>query len=354
MSANREARFMGMAALTTSLSFASAIFLVWLLAGPSGRGPLGGALPILLGAGFGLVGVAAFAAAGYFRSYFLAARRLAAELELIATVNPAHRAEPTGPRELRSLAGSVNQVAARLWESLADRDEAVAAGKEAVEREKERLAALMAELAQGVLVCSLDGQILLYNRQAEALLSDPGHPEERYVGLGRSLFAAIDRNALLNAIHHLQLRRAEVATPSRFVTTGPRGQVLRATMVPIREGDGRLSGFVLTLEDVTREREAGDRREGLLRELLEGTRRGVAAVRAAIETIQDHPSLSEADLERFRDIIRDESRRLTELVAQVEQVRAATAEPRWELTDVLGEDLLVAVHRRLEDSLSSS
>jgi DNA polymerase-3 subunit epsilon len=37
-----------------------------------------------------------------------------------------------------------------------------------VELEKNRLAALMSELTQSVVVCNLDGRILLYNNRARA------------------------------------------------------------------------------------------------------------------------------------------------------------------------------------------
>jgi DNA polymerase-3 subunit epsilon len=47
-----------------------------------------------------------------------------------------------------------------------DVDEQIAAAKASVEEEKNRLAALMSELAQAVVVCNLDGRILLYNNRA--------------------------------------------------------------------------------------------------------------------------------------------------------------------------------------------
>ena len=39
--------------------------------------------------------------------------------------------------------------------------------------ERNRLAALMSDLPQGVLVCNASGQILLYNTQAQKLLQRP-------------------------------------------------------------------------------------------------------------------------------------------------------------------------------------
>ena len=59
---------------------------------------------------------------------------------------------------------------------------AVAAGSARVEQERARLAALMAELTQSVVVCNLDGRVLLYNSRARtqfrALSSAPALADE--------------------------------------------------------------------------------------------------------------------------------------------------------------------------------
>jgi DNA polymerase-3 subunit epsilon len=62
-----------------------------------------------------------------------------------------------------------------------------------VEDERNRLAALVGELDQSVLVCNRDGRILLYNAAAEALLGAAGESGAGGVGLGRSVFGVIDR-----------------------------------------------------------------------------------------------------------------------------------------------------------------
>jgi DNA polymerase-3 subunit epsilon len=74
------------------------------------------------------------------------------------------RLKPSGSPELQRIAESVN--------ALADQRRSAGSGvriREArlsVEEERNRLAALMSELNQSVVVCNLDGRILLYNNRA--------------------------------------------------------------------------------------------------------------------------------------------------------------------------------------------
>ena len=62
----------------------------------------------------------------------------------------------------------------------ADIDAKVREASRDVEQERSRLAALMSELTQSVVVCNLDGRILLYNNRARmqfrALSDAPASP----------------------------------------------------------------------------------------------------------------------------------------------------------------------------------
>jgi DNA polymerase-3 subunit epsilon len=64
------------------------------------------------------------------------------------------------------LAEATNDLAQQRDGLMDDVDAQIAAAKASVEEEKNRLAALMSELAQAVVVCNLDGRILLYNSRA--------------------------------------------------------------------------------------------------------------------------------------------------------------------------------------------
>ncbi|MDF1597067.1 MAG: exonuclease domain-containing protein [Acidimicrobiia bacterium] len=344
-----ESTVAGVGAVATAVGYVAALWIVWAGLDEAGREGFGEVLNLLVPIGLALVALAGVVAGRFFRSFMVATRRMADEVDLIATVNPAHRIDPGGPTHLRKLGWSINRLAGRLWESLEDQEAAVEAGRKAVGHEKERLAALMSDLAQGVIVCNLDGQILLYNGEARNLLAGE---DANYVGLGRSVFAFLDRNVVLNALHHLQLRaeRGAKVRPQRFVATIPSGFVLRMTMVAVRDTAGSFTGFVLTLEDVTHERAARGRRDQLLRSLTHEARQSVAGIRAAIETILSYPEMSGGDIERFRSVIAEEAERLSARIDDVSAQHAATLESAWELDDMLGDDLLLALANRVESS----
>ena len=130
--------------------------------------------------------------------------------------------------EVQSLAEVVNQLAAQRSALRNDIAEQVRAASRNVEQERNRLAALMAELTQSVVVCNLDGRILLYNRRARlqlrALSATPSAADgAELIGLGRSIYALLDRALIAHAIESVQQRLARgAAHPSAQFVTGTR------------------------------------------------------------------------------------------------------------------------------------
>jgi PAS domain-containing protein len=101
-----------------------------------------------------------------FQQYVHGLLRMAETLRLMLGANRNFRVHPEGPPEVRELARAVNALAQQRDELLDDVEGQIRLAKVTVEEEKNRLAALMSELALGVVVCNLDGRILLYNSRA--------------------------------------------------------------------------------------------------------------------------------------------------------------------------------------------
>jgi len=250
--------------------------------------------------------------------------------------------------------------------------ERIAEGSREVEQEKSRLAALMAELTQSVVVCNLDGRILLFNARARlqfrALVTAPAAGAApiggaEFIGLGRSIYGVLDRRLVAHALEAVQQRLARgAAHPSaQFVTPTKGGQLLRVQLAPVLEpgaapagaaggatGAPRaLNGFVLMLENITQEMAEERARERLLHTLTEGSRGGIGNLQAAVELLED-PALDAPTRERFLGVIREEigtlARRLDEAAAQ----GAAALAQRWPLEDMLGADFAAAAVRRLQ------
>jgi DNA polymerase-3 subunit epsilon len=280
-------------------------------------------------------------------------RRLERETRLIGSgANPGYRLDERRLPPLGGVAAAVNQLAERAHGAERDVEGRIQAARADLERERNRLAALMSELTLAVVVCNVEGQVLLYNAAARRLL-DRAEDATPAVGLGRSLFAVIDRSLIGHALERLRGGDGGGgATPAvRLTASTTGGRLLRVGVAPVAGGDEGLAGFVLTLEDVTRPAEAGARRDALVRSLTEGTRASVGAIRAAIETVLDYPEMELAERERFMAIIRDEAVGLGARVEEAVRESADYLRSEWPLAEILGRDLLAALQRAVEGEL---
>jgi DNA polymerase III subunit epsilon len=296
-----------------------------------------GSQAVLLVAGFLLVvAVLAVTVVRLFAGHVLTPRRIAADARLIATVNPAHRSSVRGPAELADLAGAVNELAARYESAERDVTARVDAGRAEVAQERNRLAALMSELAAAVLVCNGDGRILLYNAAARRLLEQrPDRPG--VVGLGRSIFGILDRDLVFHVLDRAR------AGASIHATTAWAGRLLRVDVAPVPSATDEATGFVVLVEDVTRRTETARRRDALLRDLTEGVRAGTGALRGAIENLIDYPDMPASDRVRFAGIVREEA---VALGARVDRLTRESADDLTDSSlhdDISGADLLAVV-----------
>lgn len=277
------------------------------------------------------------------------AARLAEEVDIIHRVNPEHRLQPSGAAPMRRLALALNAFAEAHCALQREVRERIEEANAHLEQEKNRLAALMSELAQSVLVCNREGRILLYNARASLLLESGAAGA---CGLGRSIFGILDRHLIAHALERIRQRlgQGDPRPVAHFVTA--RGaHLLRAQMVPLLDQQGELIGFVLILEDITRAVELNSRRDALLLQLTEGSRAGLANIRAAAETVQQYPQMEAEQRQRFGSVILDEAQRLSRQLQQALARHADILRPQWPLEDMLASDLLLALQRNFAAAL---
>jgi DNA polymerase III subunit epsilon len=288
-----------------------------------------------------------------------AAARLAEEAGVLLTTDLQRELAAQGSAETRALAEVINQLARQRSALRADIAAQVQQASRGVEQERNRLAALMAELTQSVVVCNLDGRILLYNARARtqfrALSSAPalaGGAE--LIGLGRSIYAVLDRALVAHALESVQqrLQRGAAHPSTQFVTSTRAGQLLRVQMAPVRaieaeQDTAALNGFVLMLDNITRDFADEAERDQLLHALTEGSRASLGNLQAAVEML-DYDDVDAATRERFHGVIRDEVRSMSQRITAVASNTTQTLKTRWPLEDMLGTDLLAAACRRIE------
>jgi len=320
--------------------------------------------------------------------------RLAEDLQVLLSSDTASALKSEGSAGAQALAAAVNALAAQRDTLRTDIAAQVAAASRQVEQERNRLAALMAELTQSVVVCNLDGRVLLFNARARLQFralarGDPGAadgtPDGRAIGgaealgLGRSIYGVLDRRLVTHALEAVQerLQRGAAHPSAQFVTATHGGQLLRVHLAPVRASPGAaapghapvhasvlaplhapvlapearadepLNGFVLMLDNITRDLAEDTERDRLLHGLTEGYRGSLGTLQAAVELLDD-PDLDPPTRERFRAVVREEittmGRRLNDAAAQgLRRIKT-----RWPLEDMLGADLVAAAARRIE------
>ena len=331
--------------------------------------------------------VAAIAAGTVCRSAWLrfgaAPGRLAEDLQvLLATDAQRELKADEGSAGSRALAGAVNALVQQRDALRADMAMRVAEASRAVEQERNRLAALMAELTQSVVVCNLDGRVLLFNARARlqfrALAASQqgsaaadksiGGAEAQGLGLGRSIYGVLDRRLVAHALEAVQqrLQRGAAHPAAQFVTATPGGQLLRVHLAPVRASpdsaapvrapdaapEEPLNGFVLMLDNITRDLAEDTARDRLLHSVTEGHRGALGNLQAAVELLED-PELDGATRDRFHAVIRDEIGAMARRLNEAAELGLRSIKARWPLEDMLGADLVAAAARRIEAQLDT-
>ncbi len=136
----------------------------------------------------------------------------------------------SGSAQAQALARAINALAAEHHRLQDDVAQQVRRASQDIERERRRLAALMAELQQSVVVCNLDGRILLYNNRARLqyqALADASTLADGagVIGLGRSIHAVFDPSLVAHALDTIRRRtdRGAANASAQFVTTTRNG-----------------------------------------------------------------------------------------------------------------------------------
>ncbi|HWS05815.1 MAG TPA: exonuclease domain-containing protein, partial [Burkholderiaceae bacterium] len=306
---------------------------------------------------------AAMAVAGLVRRYLMPAvllpARLAEQARALVSTEGAPPVAASGPKEIRDLAQAINALTSQRDELRRDVAERVQEASRGIQQERNRLAALMSELTQSVVVCNLDGRIVLYNNRARlqfrALSQSPTLADgAEMIGIGRSIYGVFDRQLVAHALESIHLRMARGAgSPSaQFVTTTRSGQLLRAQMAPVRAGEAAagepvLSGFVLMLDNVTRSFQEEHQRDQLMHGLTERSRSSLANMQTAVDMLA-LPDLEPDMRERFLGIVSEEVSAMSRRIADLAHTTTQGLKTRWPLEEMLGSDLLLAAQRRIE------
>jgi DNA polymerase-3 subunit epsilon len=208
---------------------------------------------------------------------------------------------------------------------------------------------------------------LLYNNRARLLFqaSSDGAP----VGLGRSIFAVMERNLIAHGLDKIQhgLRHDSSQPVANFVTATSNGQLIRVQMAPVLGAAQRdpitasgqsgtqsarvIGGYVLILDNITRSFEIESRRDMMLQTLTEGSRASLGNISAAVENLVDYPDMEASQRDSFLRVMRDEVGIMRQRLDQNLAQSVDALKVRWPLEEMLGFDLIQAAQRRIEQRL---
>jgi two-component system, OmpR family, phosphate regulon sensor histidine kinase PhoR len=177
--------------------------------------------------------------------------------------------------------------------------------------EKNRLSSILANMADGVIMTDAAGVIVLANRAAGGLL---GFKEEN----------AADKPAI-EVVHDHEidelLKKCLNTGNEKTIQfeSGAKRRYLRAIAVPLRS-QGRLSGVVILLQDLTELRNMQTMRRELVGNISHELRTPIAGIKAMAETLRDG-AIEDKDAARdFLSRIENEADRLTQMVTELTQL----------------------------------
>ncbi|SHK02871.1 PAS domain-containing protein [Rhodothermus profundi] len=172
--------------------------------------------------------------------------------------------------------------------------------------ETDRLAAALEALPVGVVICDAEGRVAWANQRARQWLAVP--------------VADLSDCSLPALLAGLSWPPGEAACHVRGAT----GQLLAVQAWPLAS-----AGFVVQLQPV--HAQASDWQPLLLRQLLEGLRRPVANIRAAIETLTAYPDMAPDLAAQFQHIILEQTEALTRLLETTVAAYTRYVQTHWPL-----------------------
>ena len=223
---------------------------------------------ILLAVGTALVvaaGVAVVLAIWIADTVAAPVRRLTAAAHEVARghLSSPVRIPSRGPEEIGQLADAFNRMARELEKQVAT-----------LERERDVLAGVLANMADGIFLVDREGTVRVANEAAMRLLDLTERPE------GLSLARVVRDHEICETLQQA-LAAGERRTEVRRAGRSPR--FLRVGAAPLKDGSGGL----LVLRDVSEERRAENLRRDFVANVSHELRTPIASLKALVETLQD-------------------------------------------------------------------
>jgi DNA polymerase-3 subunit epsilon len=305
-----------------------------------------------LGAFFLIFAAIGFTVDGILHNYIIPMAKLSSEAALMKSSNPDHRVEITGGKDIMRLANIINEWADYAQQEKEKIESQITHARSEADIEKNILAEFLAEMPDGILACTTEGKILLYNKQARRFLS--GKNGYGFVGLGRFAGDVIEKHLIVHALDEIK-SKFERNDPncSAYFVISKHGLLLRVEMVPVLDHLRIFSGYLLVLTDITQALQTESNANRIWRSVTHQTRASLASIRASVETIMMYPEMDGDRMAHLHEIIHSEALDLGEVIQQSSQELATlqTGVGRWPLNSFTAEELISITGRRAREKL---
>ncbi|MCP5363766.1 MAG: exonuclease [Hyphomicrobiales bacterium] len=341
--------------LLAAATLASVAVGVWLIASKSSQGAEQlFTVIIVYGGGIAFLLVAFIAIVWGYLDHAIA-QPLSSIVRGIQTVihaNPDHAIEVSDLHQLGSLPTAVNHLVRHLAMAKNHVDETVKRATASIEEEKTKLAIILQDLHEGVIVCNSNHRILLYNNRALELLRISGG-----IGLDRALFNFMARQPILHALGRLNTRLTEGryhggpdSSTVQFVGSAADGRfMLNGRLSLMLDADDTPTGYVISFEDDTEELATLALRDRLLRESTEGLRAPVANLRAATEILNNTPELSDTEQQEFKQVLLKETEFLSDRLEVLSGQYRDIITGHWPMSDIYSSNFFQHISGRFAE-----
>lgn len=282
-------------------------------------------------------------------SFAAAALRFADHADVLRISGVGQRLHETGPAEARLLAAALNRLTEASMRSVDEIAIRVQSAKADSERDRNMFAALVDEMEQGVVVCNMAGEILLYNSRARDLLGASQDSKGGFVGLGRPLGGVLEAGL----VEHLRERIGVAGGGFSFATSTWGGRLIRARVAEFHGPKGTegetFKGFVFVADDISFAAEALARQQRALQALIERVRGGLGTIEVAANKMQRGDMGLESDAWRHElCALSEEANRLGQYIVLAQREQSDVLQASQPLEEIRAEDLIAAVRRRIE------
>jgi two-component system phosphate regulon sensor histidine kinase PhoR len=244
-------------------------------------------------------------------------RQLTKASKAIATGQLGQKITVPTKDEIGQLAQAFNEMSSNLKTTV-----------EAISREKTKLANILANMADGVIMTNVEGDIILANPVACKLF---GFKEADAVN--KPLIEVVHDYEVDEVLKLCLKTRKEQTTQFE---SGIARRFLRAIAIPI-DNQNRLKGVLLLLQDLTELRNLQTMRRELVGNISHELRTPIAGIKAMVETLRDDAIDDKKTARDFLARIEGEADRLTQIVTELTQlsrIETGRAELRMELVNL--------------------